>query len=46
MPLPTGIAMRHCDVSESITQMESIHIRSLHHWHKPIDATADHESGV
>ncbi len=28
MPPPTGIVMCHCDVSESITQRESIHVRS------------------
>ncbi len=28
MPPPIGIVMCHCDVSESITQRESIHVRS------------------
>jgi hypothetical protein len=28
MPPPTGIVMCHSDVSESITQRESIHVRS------------------
>ena len=30
MPPPTGIVVCHCDVSESITQRESIHVRSQH----------------
>jgi transposase len=38
MPPPTGIVMCHCDVSESNTQRESIHVRSHYDRHRPCKA--------
>jgi len=38
MPPPTGIVMCHYDVSESVTQRESIHVRRYHDRHRPCKA--------
>ena len=46
MPPPTGIVMYHCDVSESIIQRESIHVRSHHDRHRPCKARVSTSRGL
>jgi hypothetical protein len=46
MPPPTGIVMCHCDVSESIIQRESIHVRSHHDRHRPLQSACFNFTGL
>ena len=46
MPPTTGIVMCHCDVSVSILQRESIHVRSHHDRHRPCKARVSTSRGL
>jgi hypothetical protein len=45
LPPPSGIVVCHCDVLESITQKESIHVRSYHDRHRPCKARFPNSRG-